>query len=179
MWPWGHLAVGYLVYRAIDRDRTPTAAAVFAIALGTQFPDLIDKPLAWTITLLPNGRSLGHSLVIALPLLIGLLMLLDGRRRRLAAAFTTGYLTHLGTDALYPALAGDWYYLGFLGWPIVSPIKYSGESSGIISHFLTFEVTLTSGFELCLFGLAVLLWHHDQKPGWQATVRALRQRVAY
>jgi membrane-bound metal-dependent hydrolase YbcI (DUF457 family) len=177
MWPWGHLAAGYLLYRGLDRTRVPDAMPVLALALGTQLPDLIDKPLAWTIPLLPNGRSFGHSLVIAFPILVGLLLLTDGRRRRLVIALATGYLTHLGTDALYPALDGNWYYVGFLGWPIVPPIEYPGESTGIVSHFLTFELTLTSGFEIGLLAGAVLLWLRDHKPGWEAALHTVQQTM--
>jgi len=172
MWPWGHLAAGYLVYRVLNRDTVPAALPALALALGTQLPDLIDKPFAWTIPLLPNGRSLGHSLVIVLPLLVGHLLILDGRRRQIAAALATGYLTHLGTDALYPALSGDWYYVGFLGWPLVPPIEYTSESTGIVDHFLRFELTLTSGFEILLFALAVALWIYDGVPGLRETIQA-------
>jgi hypothetical protein len=172
MWPWGHLAAGYLVYRVIGRGRAQETAPLIALAVGTQLPDLIDKPFAWTIPILPNGRSLGHSLVLALPLLVGLILVLDGRRRRAVAALATGYLTHLGTDALYPALAGEWYYVGFLGWPLVPPIEYPTASSGIIEHFLAFELTVRSGFEILLFVVAVALWIYDGVPGLRATIRA-------
>jgi len=172
MWPWGHLAAGYLVYRVLNRGTAPSALPALALALGTQLPDLIDKPFAWTIPLLPNGRSLGHSLVIALPVLVGLLLILDGRKRRTATALATGYLVHLGTDALYPALSGDWYYVGFLGWPLVPPVEYPSESTGILQHFLAFELTLTSGFEIVLFALAVVLWIHDGVPGFRETIEA-------
>ena len=177
MWPWGHLAAGYLCYRAIARDRSLAAGPIFALALGTQLPDLIDKPLAWTVTLLPNGRSLGHSLVVAVPVLVGIALVVDQHRRQAAFALTVGYLTHLGTDALYPALAGDWYYVGFLGWPIVPPIAYADEPAGIVAHLIGFELTLTSGFELLLVGAAAVLWLADQKPGWDATRRVLRDAV--
>ena len=173
MWPWGHLAAGYLVYRALDSNGARSTVSLVALAVGTQLPDLIDKPFAWTIPLLPNGRSLGHSLVLALPLLVGLIVVLDGRRRRVAAALATGYLTHLGTDALYPALTGEWYYVGFLGWPLIEPIEYPSESAGIVEHFLAFEVTLTSGFEILLFVLAVALWIHDGVPGLRDVLRAI------
>ena len=65
MWPWGHLAVGYLVYSGLSRwrfGRLPGSVATLAVALGTQLPDLVDKPLAWTVNVLASGRSLAHSL---------------------------------------------------------------------------------------------------------------------
>ena len=49
--PWGHLAIGYLCLSLAIRARwrvPPQGPAVIAVAIGTQLPDLIDKPLAWT-----------------------------------------------------------------------------------------------------------------------------------
>jgi hypothetical protein len=58
MWPWGHLAVGYLCYVAYlklyDNDRQ-TLYPVLAVGFGSQFPDFIDKPLAWSVLVLPSG----------------------------------------------------------------------------------------------------------------------------
>lgn len=176
MWPWGHLGFGYLLYRLGRRDR-PEQAPALALAIGTQLPDLIDKPFAWTIPLLPNGRSLGHSLVIWVPILLGLVALTDGRRRRIAIALAVGHLSHLAADALYPALEGQWYYVGFLGWPIVPPVKYAHESTGILEHFLTFQLTPYSSFELLLFALAALLWVRDGTPGLALVVRAVRNAI--
>ena len=60
MLPWGHLAVGYLAYSLAVRVRSggpPAGLAVAALAVGTQFPDLIDKPLVSWVSVLPSGRS--------------------------------------------------------------------------------------------------------------------------
>jgi len=68
MWPWGHLAVGYLLWSVLVRDRRfrpPTGAETLLLAVGTQFPDAVDKPLAWSLGVLPNGRSLAHSVFLA------------------------------------------------------------------------------------------------------------------
>jgi hypothetical protein len=66
MWPWGHLALGYLLYSPFARarfGRPPTDRATLLLAFGTQLPDLVDKPLAWRLDVLPAGRTLGHSLL--------------------------------------------------------------------------------------------------------------------
>ncbi|PSQ27664.1 hypothetical protein BRD03_05435 [Halobacteriales archaeon QS_9_68_17] len=87
MWPWGHLAVGYLLYAASSRRqraRPPDGAETILIAFGTQFPDLGDKPLAWTVSVLPNGRSLAHSAFVAAAVIGGVRWLCrraDARRR--------------------------------------------------------------------------------------------------
>lgn len=71
MWPWEHLAVGYIGYSLSVRlagRGVPRPRPVVALAVGTQFPDLVDKPLSWTLGVLPSGHSLAHSLFAALPL---------------------------------------------------------------------------------------------------------------
>ena len=176
MWPWGHLAAGYLVYRLGRRPLD--GLAVIALAVGTQLPDLIDKPLAWTIPLLPNGRSLSHSLLVVPPILLVVAYLASGYRRRLVVAVLVGHLTHLATDALYPLLEGNLYFLGFLGWPLVPPIEYEGATKGILSHFLTFQLTPRSGFELLLFALAVLAWLLDGRPGYRQLVAAAKSVIS-
>ena len=77
MWPWEHAAVAYLCWAALDRRAARSeGAAVVAVLVGSQFPDLIDKPLSWVFQVLPTGQSLAHSLLFALPL-IGLVVALD------------------------------------------------------------------------------------------------------
>lgn len=58
MLPLGHLAFAYLwyvAYAAVGTHRLPARLAV-----GSQFPDLVDKPLAY-LGVLTYGRSLAHS----------------------------------------------------------------------------------------------------------------------
>lgn len=177
MWPWGHLAAGYLLYRVVVRRAPAQPLPALALAVGTQLPDLIDKPLAWTVQLLPNGRSLGHSLLVAGPLLAALMLSTDGRRRRVAVALASGYLTHLATDALYPVLDGDLYFVGFLGWPAIPPIDYPTVHEGIVSHFLQFTLTPRSGFEILLFAIAALVWVADGAPGLRLVGQTVKERV--
>ncbi|HET7325515.1 MAG TPA: metal-dependent hydrolase, partial [Halococcus sp.] len=111
MWPWGHLAVGYLLYSAFARrrfDRPPDDAAALCVAVGTQFPDIVDKPLAWTFHLLPSGRSFAHSLLTA-AIVCGVVGWYAHRREQphVATAFAVGYVSHLFTDALSPLLGGE------------------------------------------------------------------------
>lgn len=168
MWPWGHLAVGYLLYTALVHlryRRPPDGYATVALAFGTQFPDLVDKPLAWSLGVIPNGRSLAHSLLTAL-VVIALLELFARRRGygSIATAFAVGYLAHLFGDAFYPALSGDLYSLGFLAYPIVPPIEYDTTQS-FAAHLGKLSLDSLVTFEFGL-GLAVLaLWVLDGAPG--------------
>jgi membrane-bound metal-dependent hydrolase YbcI (DUF457 family) len=168
MWPWGHLAVGYLLYSAfvhLRYRRAPDGFAAIALAFGTQFPDLVDKPLAWSLGVIPNGRSLTHSLVTA-TLIVAVVGLLARRRGygSIATAFAVGYLSHLLGDALGPALAGDLYSLGFLAWPVVPAIEYETTPS-FAAHLGQLSLESFVTFEFAL-GLGVfVLWVLDGGPG--------------
>lgn len=166
MWPWEHLASGYVLYSALTHlsGRTPGDYPTLALVLGTQFPDLVDKPLAWSLGLLPAGRSLAHSL-ITFVLLVGLLHAVCRHwgHDELSIAFGIGYLTHLLGDALAPALAGDYYYLGFLGWPLISAIDYGEES--FAANLPSIDALAFSTVEVALAALIVGLWLIDGSPG--------------
>jgi hypothetical protein len=178
MWPWEHLAVGYLCYsllvRALGR-RAPRGWPVVALALGTQFPDLVDKPLSWTFGVLPSGHSLAHSLLAALPasaLAVTAAWALG--RRRIGAAFAFGYLSHLPADVFYPALVGGEPSYGFLLWPVI-PAPVSETSVGFAEMFRTLfgryvtelaqgEMSPYLAIEIGLVASVVLLWLLDGAP---------------
>jgi len=180
MWPWGHAAVGYLLCSLWVRwrdGRAPTAGVVLPLALGTQFPDLIDKPLAWTFSVLPSGRAGAHSLLVAVPLLAVLWWRFDSpTERRAWVGFAIGYLAHLATDGLYPLLDGEFADLSYLLWPALELPAYE-ESTGIISHFLAADITLALLAELLLFAAATLLWAVDGAPGLRAIGRWCKRRA--
>lgn len=187
MWPWEHLAVGYLCYsllvRALER-RAPRGWPVVALAVGIQFPDLVDKPLSWTIGILPSGHSLAHSLLVALPaaaLAVTAAWALG--RRRVGAAFAFGYLAHLPGDVFYPALVGGGPNYGFLLWPLV-PAPVSETGVGFVEMFRTLfaryvaelaqgEVSLYLAVEVGLLASVGLLWLYDGAP----PLRSLWSRV--
>ena len=71
MWPIGHIGIAYLLYAAATRlrfDEIPTPGPTVALLVGALFPDLVDKPLAWYLNVLPTGRTLAHSLLVLVPL---------------------------------------------------------------------------------------------------------------
>ncbi|WP_336360165.1 metal-dependent hydrolase [Haladaptatus sp. ZSTT2] len=177
MWPWGHLAVGYLLYSLYYRAKGTDipSAGVFLVALGTQFPDLIDKPLGWTFGLLPSGRSLAHSLfttlvVIAIAVAIGKRL----SRVRLGWAFALGYLSHLVADGLYPVLEREFIFLSYLGWPLLPVAPYEHEPASILAHFLSMQWSAYFALELVLTALALVVWVADGRPG----LNVLRQQVS-
>lgn len=180
MWPWGHAAVAYLLcslYIRTRYGRAPAAGIVLPLAVGTQFPDLVDKPLAWTVGVLPSGRAGAHSLLVAVPLLAFLWWRLDGpTERRAWAGFAVGYLTHLATDGVYALLDGEFAELSYLLWPALELPSYE-ESTGIVGHFLAADITPYLLTELLLFAAATLLWAVDGAPGLRAVGRWCKRRA--
>jgi membrane-bound metal-dependent hydrolase YbcI (DUF457 family) len=173
MWPWGHAAVGYLCYSALRLARgsdLPVAwPTVLAVGVGTQVPDLVDKPLAWGLGLLPGGRSLAHSLLILLPLLAVLWAWADRgsdsdrRERRLVAAFGVGLLSHPFADALYPVLGGDLRTLTFLLWPLLGLPAYDPSEYDLLDHLLSLRITTDVAFEFALAAVAAAVWLYGRR----------------
>lgn len=167
MWPWGHLGVAYLLVASLARraGRRPTAGEAVVVALASQLPDLVDKPLAWTFDVIPNGRSLTHSLLTAALVVAAVAWLLRSRGYgRVATAFGVGYLSHLFGDALYPLLSRDVAGLAFLAWPIAPPIEYETGQS-FVAHLARLSLDAQVGFELGLTALAFAAWLADGAPG--------------
>lgn len=175
MYPWGHLAVGYLCYSLAVRlryRRSPSESAVLALGVGTQFPDLIDKPLSWTFGILPSGRSLGHSLVFALGVGIVVWYLAQRYDRRTeAVAFFSGHLLHVISDTVPIVLAKEWNKLGAAFWPLTPAYQYPGESDrGLIEFVLSIELASIPVEGVVLIALTIALWLSDGLPGVQSLV---------
>lgn len=167
MLPWAHAALGYLLYSAYIRwhlRRPPIGFPVWAVGFGTQFPDLIDKPLTWTVSVLPYGRSLSHSLFALIVILGGLYLLCQyPDQRTLTTAFGIGYLSHLFGDAIGPAVYGDIGALGFLLWPVTDVPK--GDTGSFIEFLLALEPTPMVLFGFVLTAVAAVVWARDGLPG--------------
>lgn len=133
MLPLGHLALAYLSYvvvAGLRRRPLPARWALLPLAFGSQFPDLVDKPLAY-YELLTYGRSLAHSLfttVLLCALVWWTARRLRGRwqpggwqdklRVHAPLAFTVGYGSHLLGDSWKALAAGRIHDARFLLWPI-------------------------------------------------------------
>lgn len=177
MWPWEHLAFAYVLYslttNVIFRE-SPSARETIAVAVGSQLPDLIDKPLAWTVGITETGYSIGHSIFVA-PFVCLAVYAVAARRgeRVLAGAFALAYLSHPLADLFSQLLRGRVVDLRTVLWPIASPPATS--HGGFLDHFaryffryvhhllaggLTVQIAVQS-----VLGLAVLaLWLFDGAP---------------
>lgn len=181
MYPWGHLAVGYLVYTIWSRlrfRRPPASGPTVALAIGTQLPDLIDKPLHLWFGIF-HGRSIGHSLLTMVPLWMLVLGVASwyGYTQH-AGAFGLGVFTHLLADARTALMLGRATdNASYLFWPLLPPTTYPQES--IMDHVLNLgqlvaeidfsspEAALANRLVLGLVLSFVLLavWVYDGTPG--------------
>jgi hypothetical protein len=107
------LAFFLLRYRQL-----PSLGVVFVVFVGSQFPDLVDKPLSLA-NVIPWGRVFMHSLPFALPMAaVVLLYAVATDQQHLGGGFVFAYLLHI---------PGDWYGRLLSGeippdllWPIMS-----------------------------------------------------------
>ncbi len=191
MWPWGHLAVGYIAYATYTRyreDAHPVGVPVVVLTVATQLPDLIDKPLAYSVGVLPEGRSLAHSLLFAVPLCLAALALArrgTGWRGRSGVALAVGYATHLFGDSIRELLALNLDGLTFLAWPVLAAPDYATTSfDGHAEQFVESASRLSGGeltpfaTEWLLFALLVGLWLWHRAPPLPSFRAVLRGETA-
>lgn len=166
MWPTGHVALGYLLYTLTTRNRSgtpPATGPTLAVVVGSLLPDLVDKPLAWGLGVLPTGRTLTHSLLGLLPLCL-LLYAVAWKRAEseVGVALVLGALAHTLVDAL-PALWRADTSARFLLWPLLAVEPYETRAPTLLE--------LLSGalgdllIEVALFTVAVGVWYRDGCPG--------------
>ena len=167
MWPLGHVAVAYLCYAAWTRWRLanrPGELTVLVLVLGSQFPDLVDKPLAWYLAVLPTGRTLAHSLVFLVPFCLAVWLFC--RRQgapHLAIAFAIGALSHVAVDAL-PALWGG-TDPGFLLWPILPVEPYEEGAPSVLALLVDSLDDPYFLVEFVLASWAFVVWRRHGYPG--------------
>lgn len=152
MLPWTHAVFGYLLLLVVAGylGRGLSRAELAAVIVGTQLPDIIDKPLAWWFSLLPSGRSLAHSLLVAVPLVVVVLAYAWHRSHPEAGvAFGLGYASHLVGDAYVAVIYWRPEELTFLLWPLLPPYPYDD-----FVGFTDFLLRLTISRELIIFLLA-------------------------
>ena len=189
MWPWGHLAVGYLLYSGTNHLLTgsrPSPRAVFWLAIATQLPDLIDKPLAYWWHFLPEGRTLAHSYVFLGPLCLGVVLATRYLSASdVGAAFSIGVLSHPLADGLGAIHTANWEMLTYLVWPILPAPDYEADSfAHHVDQLMALIETLRSGsvtaagwepivLELSIVAVVLLLWVYDGMPPLLGTWRSI------
>lgn len=89
----------------IQYRQLPSVELTAVTFVGSQFPDIIDKPLGAQLNLIPTGRVFIHSLPFAVPICI-VILAYSWRtdRARGGVVFVYAYLSHLAADN-YSALA--------------------------------------------------------------------------
>lgn len=170
--------LGYLLYSLYSNLRyrdSPTWRESLAVAVGSQLPDLVDKPLAWTFGLVEAGSSIAHS-IFALPVVCFAAYWISRRldNVRLAIAFTIAYLSHLLSDVIYPIVIGRGIEPRVVLWPIASPPPGLGHGGIVektamyfgryVDQLSTDGLTPYAAFQLGLVGAVVLLWLADGAP---------------
>lgn len=179
MWPLGHVAVAYLCYTIATRarfDAPPAHVPALILVIGSQFPDLVDKPLAWYLGVIPTGRTLAHSLLVLVPLTFAVLVLSSHyNRSEYGIVFAIGALSHVLVDAV-PALWGPNESATHLLWPVVPVEEYEQGAPSILALF---QESLGQPFFLAEFALAavaLVCWHRHGYPGLEP-VRTVFGRV--
>ena len=185
MWPWTHLAFGYLAASLLWRLRARRldGPAAVAATVGSQFPDLVDKPLAWAVSVLPAGRSLTHSVftaVVVSAVVYCVAARLD--RREPALAFIVGYASHLAGDALPKLPAGDFDSLTFLLWPLLPLPEYEGAEP-VVANLAEVVAApaaylLASPVRLAFLVAVLAVWSADGFPGVAGVGRYLTRSVS-
>lgn len=177
MHPVVHLAVGYLAYAGYTRwrfERPPDGGATLVLLFAAVLPDLIDKPLEWSGSV-PVGRTIGHSILFAIPV-VAVVWVLARRRGsdHSADAFAIGYLSHVAADVPWHVLSEDFEELGFLFWPVTEVAEYSG-----VKPVATIgEVTVTTlWIEAVILLAGIGLWVRDGAPGIRVARDAIESTV--
>jgi membrane-bound metal-dependent hydrolase YbcI (DUF457 family) len=161
VFPHEHLLVALLpvvAYVGVRDRQLPTRAVAFATAVGSQFPDLVDKPLAHQFGVLPSGRVFIHSLPFALPIAAAVLAYgYRTERPRVAGAFVAAYLLHMIGDTYRSLLAGE--VPPDLLWPFVavqprSTVPFWAGVNGI-------NVRIWTAFSAVVLGVTLLVVVQD------------------
>ncbi|EMA22733.1 MULTISPECIES: metal-dependent hydrolase [Haloarcula] len=141
---------------ALLRDRQlPTLHLLAVTFFGSQFPDLIDKPLAYELHLIPSGRVFMHSLPFAIPLSIAVVAYaVRTDRTRLGAAFAFAHLSHLVADNRQ-LLRPDPYVSSDLLWPLQRPVMRPAVPQWVGEGAVNLH--LWTGFSVLVLALAAYI----------------------
>ncbi len=179
--PWEHAAIGYIGYsllvRLLYRD-TPTSREAAVVIFTSLLPDIIDKPLAWQFEIFASGHALAHSVFVAFPLSVAVLLVAYWRGfPRVGVAFGTGYLLHLPADVIPQYFLTGELQTNRVLWPLQQggPGYDSGFSSELRENFIAYFQWMSTEFLsgnpdpylfvlLSLGAFGLVLWIADGMP---------------
>jgi membrane-bound metal-dependent hydrolase YbcI (DUF457 family) len=118
------VAVPVVLFTSLRDQQLPSRQLFGLTFLASQFPDLIDKPLAHEFGLIPSGRVFMHSFPTVLPLwlLVGVYAWRTDRPRA-GAVFILGHLSHLLADNSKALLEQPPRVPSDLLWPVVPAVQ--------------------------------------------------------
>ena len=152
------LAYGLLRYRQL-----PTWRLLFVALFASLLPDVVDKPLAWTFGLLPSGRVGLHSLPIAIPIIV-VVLLVALYRDRLAygLVFAWGYLAHIAADFWRVLTVGpEYYYYPNLFWPLLA--ANPDRTPSFDQHVPTIGIDLVVEFAVLAVVVAYIVFDFQRR----------------
>jgi uncharacterized membrane protein len=188
MWPWEHVVVGYIVFSLVSqlwRRESPRGGETLVVAFASLLPDLVDKPLSWSLGVVETGYGPAHSVFFALPL-VALVVAVWATRDRLwrGIAFATGYLLHLPGDIVHNATGRGGFAPEIVLWPVrayagAAPnagfLRESVLRVGVFrTQLLAGDLSLYAKVQLAVFALAVALWIADGTPVLRESIQRTR-----
>lgn len=190
MWPWGHLAFAYLVYSLASRAafrEAPTSGPTLVLAVASQLPDLVDKPLSWTFDVFETGYGAGHSVFLAVPVIAAAAVVAHRTdHERYGLAFCAGYAAHLASDVLLESALSREAAFDMVLWPVAEFSGYAvdrGFFGRFSEYFVSFASDVLSGdataylaIYAVLFTTVFALWLYDGLPVAREAKRWLTDR---
>lgn len=165
MFPHQHFIVALVpvvAYVLVSDRRLPTRHLVGVVFLGSQFPDLVDKPLAHQFVVLPSGRVFMHSVPTVLPFLLVLGVYgWKTERLGLSLAFGFAHLSHVLADHTSSLLSTNPQLPPELLWPFLpptaSPVTPSWAGPGGIF------VQLWTAFSIVVLASSIVVLLHTER----------------
>jgi hypothetical protein len=189
MWPWEHAILGYLacsIFCHVRYGEPPTGAATIAVVFGSLLPDLIDKPLAWSVGLVETGYAIGHSVFFAVPLVVVVgVWAASAGRPRAGITFGIGYVLHPPADIVVQMTGGGGVDLTLVLWPIATYGEVETTNGFLLESFRRIELFRADLFagdlstymwaQLVITVAVFCLWLYDGAP----VARDGIQKIAY
>ena len=178
MWPGEHVVLGYLAYSLFCHLRygdPPDGPGAFVATSASLLPDLVDKPLAWSLGVVQSGHAIAHSVFFAVPLAMVVVAWSHSRGHvRTGVAFALGYLLHLPADIYYQYAVNDTIEPEMVLWPVRTleqPPTRAGFVGETIRRIGELRLELLAGdisqymwMQFALMGTVAVLWLFDGAP---------------